>query len=323
MSEPMSSGDIEDVLSSIRRLISEDLRPIPRPGRAAEAEKLILTPALRIVPGPGRAEEARPGPVADQPEAPGQENSHKPEAEDIRPAREQQAWADEWPPEDEAAALEATPEPMADPGAVEDHSDTDGYDDEAADKPDSDLTDAPEGAALQADSDPRDDSDAVAPQADSASSHLSDVLSAIGSAVNEKPGEWESETGDSGFGDTGWRPPEWVEEAELVEDQPASEYAAPAEDDRARNDRAEAEAVAEILRAAEPETTPASEKDYSADADMFAEEDGFFDETVLRDLVRDLIREELSGTLGERITRNVRKLVRAEINRALTARDFD
>ena len=36
-----------------------------------------------------------------------------------------------------------------------------------------------------------------------------------------------------------------------------------------------------------------------------------------------LIREELSGTLGERITRNVRKLVRAEINRALTARDFD
>ena len=36
-----------------------------------------------------------------------------------------------------------------------------------------------------------------------------------------------------------------------------------------------------------------------------------------------LIREELQGALGERITRNVRKLVRAEINRALMARDLD
>ena len=48
-----------------------------------------------------------------------------------------------------------------------------------------------------------------------------------------------------------------------------------------------------------------------------------YDEEVLRDLVRDLIREELHGGLGERITRNVRKLVRAEIARALATRDFD
>lgn len=48
-----------------------------------------------------------------------------------------------------------------------------------------------------------------------------------------------------------------------------------------------------------------------------------FDEAVLRDLVRDILREELAGALGERITRNVRKLVRAEIARALAARDFD
>lgn len=47
------------------------------------------------------------------------------------------------------------------------------------------------------------------------------------------------------------------------------------------------------------------------------------DEVAMRDLVRDIIREELQGTLGERITRNVRKLVRAEIARALAVRDFD
>jgi negative regulator of sigma E activity len=44
---------------------------------------------------------------------------------------------------------------------------------------------------------------------------------------------------------------------------------------------------------------------------------------VLRELIRDILREELQGALGERITRNVRKLVRAEIARALAARDFD
>jgi cell pole-organizing protein PopZ len=57
-----------------------------------------------------------------------------------------------------------------------------------------------------------------------------------------------------------------------------------------------------------------------------AEEQGgvtAIDESVLHDIVRKLIREELQGDLGERITRNVRKLVRAEINRALAARAYE
>ena len=47
------------------------------------------------------------------------------------------------------------------------------------------------------------------------------------------------------------------------------------------------------------------------------------DPEVLRDLVSDIVRQELQGVLGERITRNVRKLVRREINRALAAQDLD
>jgi hypothetical protein len=43
-------------------------------------------------------------------------------------------------------------------------------------------------------------------------------------------------------------------------------------------------------------------------------------EAVLRALIRDVLREELQGVMGERVTRNLRKLVRAEIARALTAR---
>ncbi|WP_428687950.1 hypothetical protein [Roseibium sp.] len=46
------------------------------------------------------------------------------------------------------------------------------------------------------------------------------------------------------------------------------------------------------------------------------------DEAAARLLVARLIREELQGELGERITRNVRKLVRREIKRALTSQDL-
>ena len=55
MSEPLSSTEIEDVLSSIRRLVSDDMRPAARvvsaakPAAGVAGEKLILTPALRVV----------------------------------------------------------------------------------------------------------------------------------------------------------------------------------------------------------------------------------------------------------------------------------
>jgi len=62
----------------------------------------------------------------------------------------------------------------------------------------------------------------------------------------------------------------------------------------------------------------------SAPDPAFAERDAepvsLLDEAVLRDLIRDVLREELQGAMGERVTRNLRKLVRAEIARSLTAR---
>ncbi|OUD10542.1 hypothetical protein BVC71_03340 [Marivivens niveibacter] len=48
-----------------------------------------------------------------------------------------------------------------------------------------------------------------------------------------------------------------------------------------------------------------------------------FDETMLRELVTDIVRSELQGALGERITRNVRKLVRREIYRALSSKTYE
>ncbi|RLJ60542.1 hypothetical protein BCF46_0744 [Litoreibacter meonggei] len=52
-------------------------------------------------------------------------------------------------------------------------------------------------------------------------------------------------------------------------------------------------------------------------------DDSVIDEAVLRDLVAEIVRQELTGELGERITRNVRKLVRREIHRALLTREFE
>ena len=54
MSEPVTNSEIEDVLSSIRRLISEN----PSKGEdgdapAAGADKLVLTPAFRVLDGDG------------------------------------------------------------------------------------------------------------------------------------------------------------------------------------------------------------------------------------------------------------------------------
>lgn len=63
----------------------------------------------------------------------------------------------------------------------------------------------------------------------------------------------------------------------------------------------------------------------TADADRTArlEQLAQVDPDMLRSMVAEIVREELQGPLGERITRNVRKLVRREINRAMTAHEFD
>ncbi len=78
--------------------------------------------------------------------------------------------------------------------------------------------------------------------------------------------------------------------------------------------------------AAEPEqpTPEAVAPAYGQDEiDYTADTDTYLDEEALRALVSEMVRAELQGELGDRITRNVRKLVRREIHRALASRDFD
>ena len=67
-----------------------------------------------------------------------------------------------------------------------------------------------------------------------------------------------------------------------------------------------------------------ADDDDEASTINFAEMDeSILDEDTLRELFSQMIREELQGELGDRITRNVRKLVRREIQRALASREFE
>ena len=73
----------------------------------------------------------------------------------------------------------------------------------------------------------------------------------------------------------------------------------------------------------EPDDSDLLEAEEDEDGLFDDVEDAVLDEAALRALVSEIIRQELQGTLGERITRSVRKLVRREIQRALASRDFE
>jgi hypothetical protein len=288
MSEPMSTIDIEDVLSSIRKLVSDDLRPAapqeepvsaPAPKDAAGdgKGKLLLTSALRVVSA----------------------NADAPQADDIAPKAFVEGgnfvFSSRQPQQSPAAAapvLADTP-PIAKPAQTPDEDWLPESNDEAEPYPGWAPTEMP------------------------TASNVTRVVGEIAAGVSEVDEEWESETGDAP--DVSWQAPDWAERpAARTKDKPLPESAA-----KAISDKAEAAVVAEMLAAT---VGPASSAVANV-ATVATSHDDLpelrFDEAVLRDLVRDLIHEELGGSLGERITRNVRKLVRSEINRALTSRTLE
>lgn len=261
MSEPMSSVEIEDVLSSIRRLVSEDLRPPgePKPdvppaappvsAAAAEAaaSKLILTPALRVVPTDP------PLPEAEQADADRWHDGAWPQVEDAGFVDVQDDDPDYLPePAPATNALTLSPAPVADAAPAADP--------EAVEDPTA-WTDGAEAAPSETWQD-------VLPEEAAPSEGPASDLSDLPEDLSPQDAAWA--------------------------------------------DAAEAEVLRQLADEGAAAYMPGAPDD-----------DMVYEETVLRELVRDIIREELQGALGERITRNVRKLVRAEIARALALRDFE
>ena len=227
MSDPVTKVEIEDVLSSIRRLVTEDIRTRQQTQSAPAEGRLMLTPALRVAES---AAESRPEPAS-------------------RPA----------------------PLRLHTPVAV----------------PDS----APADAA------PEHQPESPADQPDMARK-LAEIESALarGSAAS----------------DTGAEAPASEEEGPAAFIRHASASKAPVAEEDSLLEADPAEEGPLSLGSAEAVRADAPPRDLSQ-----------LDEEALRTLVAEIVRQELQGALGERITRNVRKLVRREIQRVMTTQDVD
>ena len=162
-----------------------------------------------------------------------------------------------------------------------------------------------------------------------------ELVEALEADTDVQEAQAEEGYADIGFGtdDEAEVEPELEDLAAALEPEPVDELSTLVEDLAAD---AEAEADPELMaRSSEvaEDLDEDSDEDLGRNLDedpadepaaaLFREEDAVIDEATLRDLVAEIVRQELQGTLGERITRNVRKLVRREIHRAITARDLD
>ena len=349
MADPMKSDEIEDVLSSIRRLVSEHhpaegtqaVPPADEGGDAAAPDKLVLTPALRVT----------------DPEDPWVPIT--PRGDDPDPSRDEGTdWAQElWgePVEDDHAGDGADP---ADPVAFDDSLPLTDAEPEAdvADMPEPDDDAPPEDEATDARTAPETaelandmaEDDAVDAPEDSPpisfirrSSSLAEYEPEEGafSSPDEAPPFAARELAEaraaqmavsgvlSAVISKGAREDEGEEDASApdeVETEPQDAVTEEAPEEASPEDPAP-DLAADLEPEPEPEPRDRSEvEDLGEGPFTFPDEDaGFVDEETLREIVAEVVREELQGELGQRITRNVRKLVRREIRLALAADDLE
>ncbi len=130
---------------------------------------------------------------------------------------------------------------------------------------------------------------------------LEATIAELEAAVTAQPDEWEPDEGES-FDTDAWA---------------ASAFEAPQGDDVPDASLADAALVDDVEPATdEPVDAPIGAPSVADDLPAGIDED------ALRAMVIQIVREELNGDMGERITRNVRKMVRREINRILVSRDL-
>lgn len=351
MSNPVTNVEIEDVLASIRRLVSDE--PAQPSVPADKVEKLVLTPALRV------NNDAPPTPA----QADAQETEH--ETESVTPERPAaMTLGAEYavaplPLVDRNDAAEDEPAPVAVAEAVT----------ETAEQPDEtpetamDRLEGMQAALSVSDelSDDQwepdgDDEDAFG-AADVASMEWVDhtpheSLGAGEDAVAEAPywadaepqdvAEVHSLHGDVEADEAGGYAEEEIAAAEDIVDmsevEAVEEDAAPIDEVDEGLEESSAQAAFASSRTPMEASAPVNsstaeyaEEDYVSEAvsnaalEDLSVLDGLgaaLDEEALRELVTEIVRQELQGSLGERITRNVRKLVRREIQRALTVQNL-
>lgn len=327
MSEPVTNAEIEDVLSAVRRLVSESGAPRREERRREPVGKLVLTPAFRVdtVAEPVATDKADP---ADMTDAQGHETA---EAETSQPAEKPMASVESLV----QRAVSAAPEP------VDQDTDEDWDEPEVAlssDESGSVEDDVPEAGFVEV----NDEDELV--------SSLEDRIAELESVVTDSTTQdWEPDGSEEQgapatviFRHAGAAAGPRFDEpdhAEPVDEEPEVDLPDPdpmGVAEAAEIDVQEWEDVVDTPTAYAVPDIDEDEDDY--DAPYAAEpeqvmgdyeigentaDDMVIDEDMLREIVGRLVREELQGTMGERITRNLRRMVRREIARAIALKDFD
>ena len=166
---------------------------------------------------------------------------------------------------------------------------------------DAEIADAaPENASVDIPADTQADTQADA--SENTTITLTSKLETLEDAVADQAEDWEPDGGD----------PESLS-ADAIEPLPWTEI------ETETADMSHEGAEADPYSAAEAEANASA----NAATPPWLGEDALLDEDALRDMVGEIVRQELQGALGERITRNVRKLVRREIHRALMSQGLD
>jgi len=297
MSDPMVNTEIEDVLSSIRRLVSTEERAerVVRDRSEPETEtnddaRLVLTPAQRIDGAPETGELA---------------------GVDIEVPLTQVRASDTTEDIEDAELIEA-PAAQADAAEV------------------ADLDNSAPGTAYEA---PPSGEDSAVDALDSEGEAvgvggLEARIASFESAVARQQGDWEPDDGLTAENAAApVEPLPWgdiEDESAPIDGETRDEDAAP---DVPERDALPDAAWMPGPEAASPGETVVGQADTAGDGGtgegFWLGEDTVLDEEALRDLVSEIVRQELQGALGERITRNVRKLVRREIHRALTSQELE
>lgn len=388
MTNRVSQAEIEDVLSSIRRLVSEErvapadeqeAQPAP-PAPAAEPERLVLTEALRV-----------PEPAAKPEPAKHINGEASAEAAGVDLSDLDAVWADYVAEENPMTEAEVVTLHKADVSEASEEKTLSGEElslatsSEATVAPPPEVTsdasplaeaevETEEFAPKQPDTPSKDQKPTSVAGAAAHTATLSAKIAALEAVIGRRRDQWEPDSsGEDAYAGTDGLSMAWdpaIKDDSITTDSPTDEVTASDDAAEAANTQPDAPVSAEsspapLVEAVVPsvdefdlqteaetghsnahqpqsttvETNEATvTEDHAALTPQFIHRDPeaattplpaerpvdqLLDEDVLRDLVSDIIREELQGVLGERITRNVRKLVRRQIQRALAAQGLD
>ena len=344
MTKSVSGQDVEDMLSSVRRLVSSELPRIRRTRLPEGPGALVLTDEQRIEPSltghnspPKSLEdriaelEAAVSESSDEWEPDGSEDQdqHRPNRIVYKPSEDERK-------SDRRRSLRLSEIALIETGPAND---------EDAEVPD-DVT----AATFRHDSD--DDADFSREEevrAEDVAAPAEEILSDLPYFATEEfpsedfvteetpldeiedviPDDDMSEEADEAPIVASFEPPteDLVSDVEVVDGTATEEdfEDALAEAVAASLPEVAAESLNEDLEVATEEIERQLDANSTEDAkEIHGDSDAAeIDKSTLQPLVASMIRAELQGELGERITRNVRKLVRQEIQRALAVRELE